>query len=100
MEASARGPAGVLSLESREKVPWYAFHRVYASSRSRRRGHAESHGSAAITGVKATGYGFVRRERERFLSIPRPRIFDSSVERGIPSRAATPNGRTLSAIRA
>ena len=38
--------------------------------------------------MKATGYGFVRRERKRFLWIPRPRIFDSSVERAIPNRAA------------
>jgi hypothetical protein len=33
-------------------------------------------------------YGLVRRDRKRFLSMPSPRIFDSSVERATPSRAA------------
>ena len=38
------------------------------------------------------GYGFAGRPRKRFLLIPRARIFDSSVERAMPSRAAAPVG--------
>src|SRR4029453_8065827 len=35
---------------------------------------------------------FAGRPRKRFLLIPRTRIFDSSVERAMPSRAAAPDG--------
>src|SRR5260370_37645545 len=43
-------------------------------------------------GQRATYWFFAGRARKRLLLILSARIFDSSVERGIPRRAAAPDG--------